>query len=684
MKTDGNELDQLCINTIRMLAVDAVQKANSGHPGAPMGLATLAYALWTRFLKHSPRNPLWPDRDRFVLSAGHASMLLYSLLHLTGYDLSLEEIKGFRQWGSKTPGHPENVHTPGVETTTGPLGQGFANGVGMAIVERLLAERFNRPGHTIVDHYTYVVASDGDMMEGIASEAASLAGNLGLGKLICFYDDNHVTIEGSTDLSFHEDVKRRFEAYHWHVISIQDDGNDLGAISKAIMAAQTETSVPSLIIVRTHIGYGSPNRQDTAKAHGEPLGHDEVKLTKQNLAWPLEPDFYIPDAVLDNFRKAVEKGISLETDWQKRFDAYSAEHPDLASEWQQVMSRKLPAGWDSDVRGYKPKGSMATRQASGEVLNLIAPRLSTLVGGSADLAPSNNTNLKGFADISKKDFSGRNIHFGVREHAMGGVLNGMALHGGVIPYGGTFLIFSDYMKPSIRLAALMGLPVVYVFTHDSIGLGEDGPTHQPIEHLAGLRAIPNLTVIRPADAAETAVAWRLAIEGQRGPVALVLTRQKLPVLDRGLYASADLLEKGGYVLFETKGKRPELILIATGSEIHLALEAVQKLESQGIALRIVSIPSWELFDRQPAEYRLSVLPPEVPARISIEAASIFGWDRYVGSEGAIIGLDRFGASAPGEVLMREFGFSVENIVLRAQALLKNLSNAGSNKKGKRH
>lgn len=682
MTIDRNDLDQLCVNTVRMLAVDAVQKANSGHPGAPMGLAPLAYALWTRFLKHSPRNPLWPDRDRFVLSAGHASMLLYSLIHLTGYDLSLEEIKQFRQWGSKTPGHPENSHTPGVETTTGPLGQGFANGVGMAIVERLLAERFNRPGHTIVDHFTYVIASDGDMMEGIASEAASLAGNVGLGKLICFYDDNHVTIEGPTDLSFHEDVKRRFEAYGWHVISVQDDGNDIEAISKAISAAQKETSLPSLIIVRTHIGYGSPNRQDTAKAHGEALGLDEVRLTKENLGWPLEPDFYIPEGVLGHFRKAVEKGSILEADWQARFAAYRAEYPELANELEQVMSRKLPAGWDADIRRYQPKGSMATRQASGEVLNLVAPRLSTLIGGSADLAPSNNTNLKGFADISKKDFSGRNIHFGVREHAMGGVLNGMALHGGVIPYGGTFLIFSDYMRPSMRLAALMGLPVIYVFTHDSIGLGEDGPTHQPIEHLAALRAIPNLTVIRPADATETAVAWRLAIEGQRGPVALCLTRQKLPVLDRSLYVPADFLEKGAYILYETRGKRPELILLATGSEVYLALEAGQKLEAQGIALRIVSMPSWELFDQQPVEYRRSVLPPEVRARISIEAASTFGWERYVGSEGDIIGLDRFGASAPGEVLMREFGFTVENIVLRTQALLKNLSEAGSDKRGK--
>lgn len=667
---DSGQLDKLCINTIRMLAVDAVEKARSGHPGTPMGLASLAYVLWTRFLKHNPGNPHWPDRDRFVLSAGHASMLLYSLLYLTGYDLTLEELEHFRQWGSKTPGHPEYGHTPGVETTTGPLGQGFANGVGMAIAERFLAEHFNRPGHNIVDHYTYVIASDGDMMEGIASEAASLAGHLGLGKLICFYDDNRITIEGNINLAFCEDVKRRFEAYRWHAVIAEEDKNDLDAISKAIQSAQAETLRPSLIIVRTHIGYGSPSRQDTAKAHGEPLGHDEVKLTKQNLGWPLEPDFYIPDGVLDHFRKAAQRGISMETDWQNRFDVYSAEYPDLANEWQQVVSRKLPDGWDGNVRKYQPNGPMATRQALGEILNQIAPNLPSLIGGSADLAPSTNTYLKGFADISAGVFGGRNIHFGVREHAMGGVLNGMALHGGVIPYGGTFLIFSDYMKPSIRLAALMGLPVVYVFTHDSIGLGEDGPTHQPIEQLAGLRAIPNLTVIRPADAAETAVALRLAIEMQRGPVALILTRQKIPVIDRSRYAPADLLEKGAYVLTETDGRRPDLILIATGSEVQLALQAGQKLEAQGIAVRIVNMPSWELFEQQPIGYRRAVLPPEIKARVSIEAASTFGWHRYVGLEGDTIGLDRFGASAPGEVLIREFGFTVENIIARSQALLK--------------
>lgn len=677
---DSSRLDEICINTIRMLAVDAVEKAKSGHPGAPMGLAPLAYVLWTRFLKHNPRNPSWPDRDRFVLSAGHASMLLYSLLYLTGYDISLEELKSFRQWGSKTPGHPEYGHTPGVETTTGPLGQGFANAVGMAIAERFLAGHFNRLGHTIVDHYTYVIASDGDMMEGIASEAASLAGHLGLGRLICFYDDNRITIEGSTDLSFSEDVKRRFEAYHWHVITLQEDGNDLEAISKAILAAQAETSRPSLIIVRTHIGYGSPNRQDTAKAHGEPLGQEEVRLTKEHLGWPLEPGFYVPDGGLDHLRKLLEKGCSLETDWQTRFDAYTSEYPDMALEWQQVMYRKLPNGWDSDIRRYKPNGPMATRQASGEVLNLIAPHLSTLIGGSADLAPSNNTYLKGMGDIAAKDFGGRNIHFGVREHAMGGILNGMTLHGGVIPYGGTFLIFSDYMKPSIRLAALMGLPVVYVFTHDSIGLGEDGPTHQPIEQMVGLRAIPHLTVIRPADATETAVAWRLAIERRCGPVALVLTRQKLPALDRSRYASSELAEKGAYILTETQGREPELILIATGSEVYLALEAGQKLEAQGIALRIVSMPSWEIFEEQPLEYRKAVLPPGIKARISIEAASTFGWHRYVGPEGVTIGIDRFGASAPGDVVMRKLGFTVEDIVTRSQALLKNLAEAGLEKK----
>lgn len=670
MKMSDHDLDRLAIDTIRMLSADAVQKANSGHPGTPMALAPLGYLLWTRFLKHNPKDPYWPDRDRFVLSAGHASMLLYSLLHLTGYDLSLEEIKRFRQWGSKTPGHPEQGHTPGVETTTGPLGQGFANGVGMAIAERFLAAHFNRPGHAIVDHRTYIVASDGDMMEGIASEAASLAGNLGLGKLICFYDDNRITIEGKTELAFREAVKARFEAYGWHVVGDEHDGNDLKDLSEAIEAAQAQTERPSLIIVRTHIGFGSPNKQDSASAHGEPLGEEELRLTKQNLGWPAEPDFHIPEASLQVYRKAIEKGERVEAEWQKRFNAYAAAYPGLAEAWRGAMNGKLPEGWDAEIREYRPKGPMATRQAFGEVLNRVAPKLVNLVGGSADLAPSNNTYQKGFASLSAGNAGGRNIHFGVREHAMGGALNGMALHGGLIPYGGTFLIFSDYMRGSVRLAGLMNLPVIYIFTHDSIGLGEDGPTHQPIEHLAALRAIPNMTVIRPADAAETAVAWRLAVARREGPVALVLTRQKLPVLDRSRYAAADLTEKGAYIVTETKGRRPELILIATGSEVHPALQAADVLEAGGTAIRVVSMPSWELFERQPAEYRAAVLPHDVKARVSIEAASTFGWERYVGWEGAMIGLDRFGASAPGEVVLRELGFTADNIVAHAKRVLK--------------
>ncbi|MHB8481947.1 MAG: transketolase [Nitrospiria bacterium] len=665
--------DQLCINTIRMLAVDAVQKANSGHPGTPMGLAPVAYLLWTRFLKHNPRHPGWPDRDRFILSAGHASMLLYSLLHLTGYDLPLEELKRFRQWGSQAPGHPEYGHTAGVETTTGPLGQGFANGVGMAIAEQFLARHFNQSGHTLVDHHTYVIAGDGDMMEGVTAEAASLAGNLKLGKLICFYDDNHISIEGSTDLTFSENVNKRFEAYGWHVIAVHENEDDLEPLSKAIQSARDETDRPSLIIVRTHIGYGSPNRQDTARAHGEPLGEEEVKLTKRNLGWPAEPTFFIPDKALIHFRRAIEKGRQWEAEWEVRLKAYSAAYPDLAQEWHGVMNRELPSEWDKALNEYHPEGSLATRQASGDVLNRIAPYLSTLIGGSADLAPSTNTYLKGLGDISANDFGSRNIHFGVREHAMGAILNGMTLHGGLIPYGGTFLIFSDYMKPSIRLAALMALPVIYVFTHDSIGMGEDGPTHQPIEQLAGLRSIPNLTVIRPADATETAAAWRLAIERRNGPVALVLSRQKLPVLDRRQYPPADLVRKGAYTLTDTAGREPELILIATGSEVQLALQAGQKLQSQGAAVRVVSMPSWELFEKQSTDYRKSVLSPNVTARLSIEAASTFGWHRYIGSRGKAIGRDDFGASAPGEVIMREFGFTVENIMTEALALLKNIT-----------
>ncbi len=669
MGNNDTDIDPLCINTIRMLAVDAVQKANSGHPGTPMGLAPLAYLLWTRFLKHNPQHTEWSDRDRFILSAGHASMLLYSLLHLTGYDLSLEELVRFRQWGSKTPGHPEYGHTSGVETTTGPLGQGLANGVGMALTERFLATRFNRPDFNIVNHTTYVIAGDGDLMEGIASEAASLAGNLKLGKLICFYDDNRITIEGSTELAFTEDVGKRFEAYGWQVFRVGGDAEDLEALSETICEAQAETEAPSLIIVRTEIGYGSPNRQGTAKAHGEALGVEEVKLTKKNLGWPLAPEFYVPDAARSHFRLCLEKGRQIEGEWQKLWEGYMAQYPDLGKEFLQVMQGGCPSGWDNPIQNFKPTGPVATRGASGTILNAVAQEIPTLIGGSADLAPSNNTVLKGFGDISGDDFSGRNLHFGVREHAMGGILNGMALHGGVIPYGGTFLVFSDYMKPSMRLAALMKLRVIYVFTHDSIGLGEDGPTHQPIEQMAGLRAIPNLTLIRPADAMETAVAWRLAIKRQDGPVALILTRQKLPVIDRSRYAPADLVEKGAYILTESGSGIPDIIMIATGSEVHLALEASQRLEAEGKAVRVVSMPSWELFDQQPEDYQRGVIPQSGPPCLAIEAAATFGWHRYVGKRGDVIGIDHFGASAPIANLMKEFGFTVENIIDRAQALL---------------
>jgi transketolase len=668
--THQDRLDQLCINTIRTLAMDAVQKANSGHPGMPMGAAAMAYVLWTRFLKHNPTNPHWPDRDRFVLSAGHGSMLLYSLLHLTGYDLPLEELRNFRQWGSRTPGHPEYGLTPGLETTTGPLGQGFANGVGMAIAERFLAEHFDQPGHTIVDHYTYAIVSDGDLMEGVASEAASLAGHLGLGKLIYLYDDNHISIEGSTDLTFTEDVERRFEAYGWHVQRV-DDGNDLIAIAAAIEAAQAATEQPSLITVRTHIAYGSPGKQDTAAAHGAPLGEEEVQRTKENLGWPIEPPpFYIPDEVLTHFREAVERGRAWEAAWQARFENYAAEYPQLAGEWQTAMNGQLPVGWDADLPAFVPAdGPLATRQVSGQVLNAIAPHLPTLLGGSADLAPSNNTLLKKYDSITSHDFSGRNLHFGVREHAMGSIANGMALHGGLIPYTGTFLVFSDYMRPSIRLAAMMGLPVIFIFTHDSVWLGEDGPTHQPIEQLAALRAIPGLIVLRPADATETVEAWRMALTHRDGPVALALTRQKLPVLDRTELASADKVTQGAYVLAEAEGGRPDIILIATGSEVHLALKAREQLAEQGVKARVVSMPSWELFNRQPQTYRGQVLPPTVTVRLAIEAGVPQGWQRYVGLGGEVISLNRFGASAPYKILMEKFGFTAENITSRALVLL---------------
>jgi len=663
-----DHLDQLCINTIRTLAMDAVQKARSGHPGLPMGAAAMAYVLWTRFLKHNPANPAWPDRDRFVLSAGHGSMLLYSLLHLTGYDLPLAELQNFRQWGSKTPGHPEHGLTPGVETTTGPLGQGFANGVGMAIAERFLAARFNRPGHTIVDHYTYAIVSDGDLMEGVAAEAASLAGHLKLGKLIYLYDDNRISIEGSTDLAFTEDRALRFQAYGWHVQQV--DGNDLEAVAKAIRAAQAETERPSLIIARTIIGYGSPHKQGTAEAHGEPLGEDEVRATKEALGWPPEPAFYIPDEALAHFRQALARGQEWEADWQRRFAAYAQAYPDLAAEWQRLMRGELPPDWDADMPTFPPDAKgMATRVASGTVINALAPRLTNLIGGSADLAPSTRTLMKGTGDFAAGHYSNRNLRFGVREHAMGAILNGMALHGGVIPFGATFLVFSDYMRPAIRLAAMMELPVIYVFTHDSIGLGEDGPTHQPVEHLAALRAIPNLTVIRPADANETVVAWRVALEHRSGPVALALTRQNVPVFDRTRYAPAEGLRRGAYIMAEAEGGKPDLILIATGSEVQLALAAREELAKRGIAARVVNMPSWELFDRQSAEYQESVLPPEVTARLAVEAGVSQGWHRYVGPAGEVISLERFGASAPYQVAMRNLGFSVENVVARALALL---------------
>jgi transketolase len=662
----SSELDQRCINTIRMLSVDAVQTANSGHPGMPMGAAAMAYVLWTRFLRHNPKDPTWPNRDRFVLSAGHGSMLIYSLLHLCGYDLSLEELQNFRQWGSKTPGHPEHGHTPGVETTTGPLGQGFANGVGMALAERYLAARFNKPGYQIIDHFTYGIVSDGDLMEGISHEAASLAGHLGLGKLIYFYDDNHISIEGNTDITFTENRTGRFEAYDWHVQNVAD-GNDLPALEQAIVEAQNETNRPSLIAVRTHIGYGSPNKQDTAGAHGEPLGTEEIQRTKENLGWPQEPAFLIPDDVLAHFRQAIAVGQKLENRWHKAFENYQTEFKESAAECRRWLSGQLPDGWEKDIPVFEPdEKGMATRVASGKVLNAVAPTVANLVGGSADLAPSTKTLIDDETDFQANNYGGRNLRFGVREHGMGGILNGMALHGGLIPYGATFLIFSDYMRPSIRLAALTEQQVIYVFTHDSIGLGEDGPTHQPIEQLAALRAIPNLVLIRPCDANETAQAWQAAIQHRDGPVALALTRQNLPTLDRSAqYASAAGLHQGGYVLSEATDDKPEVILIASGSEVPIALKAAEMMIAKGYPTRVVSMPSWELFDAQPAEYRDQILPPAVTAKIAIEAGSAQGWHRFVGDAGRVVALDHFGASAPAQTLFEKFGLTAERVVEKA-------------------
>jgi transketolase len=676
--------ETLSINTIRMLSVDAVQKANSGHPGAPMGLAPAAYILWTRFLKHNPHNPSWPDRDRFVLSAGHGSMLLYSMLFLTGYDLPLDQIKQFRQWGSRTPGHPERGHTPGVETTTGPLGQGFGNGVGMAIAEAHLAARYNRPGFDVINHFTYGIVSDGDLMEGVASEAASLAGHLKLGKLIYLYDNNRISLAGAADLSFTEDCAKRFDAYGWHTVSVAD-GNDVGAIERALGAARAETSRPSLVLLRTHIGFGSPGKQDTFEAHGSPLGEAEVRATKEKLGWPLEPTFFLPDDALAHFREAVGKGQKSEAGWKECFSAYTEKFPELAKEFEQTMSDALPVDWAAAIPSFPADAKgVATRTASGKVLAALATQLPTLIGGSADLNPSTFTVLPKLGDFESPQravadkqgaaggewsYAGRNLHFGVREHGMGAALNGMAAHGGIIPFGSTFLIFSDYLRPSIRLAALMGLGVIYVFTHDSIGVGEDGPTHQPVEQLAALRAIPRLIVLRPGDANETAVAWRVAIENRACPVALVLTRQNLPTLDRGQFAPADELRKGAYILADAPGGKPDIILIGTGSEVSLAVAAREKLVDQKVQARVVSMPSWELFDQQPQAYREAVLPKSVRARLAVEAALSQGWHRYVGDDGDVVAVDRFGASAPGNVVMEKLGFTVSHVVERATALL---------------
>jgi transketolase len=681
--SEASRLDELCVNTIRMLSVDAVEKAKSGHPGAPMGLAAAAYVLWTRFLKHNPKNPSWPDRDRFVLSAGHGSMLLYSMLHLTGYEVSLEQIKNFRQWESLTPGHPERELTPGVEVTTGPLGQGFGNGVGMAIAEAFLAARYNKPGAEIVDHHTYAIVSDGDLMEGVAAEAASLAGHLKLGKLIYLYDDNRVSLAATTDLTFTDDTAKRFDAYGWHTQSVAD-GNDLAAIERAIKAAQQERGRPSLIVLRTHIGFGSPGKQDSFEAHGSPLGPEETKATKQKLGWPPEPPFFIPDEALAHFRQAIGKGQKAEADWQEKFSAYKQKFAEPAKELETALARKLPAGWDQGVPEFPadPKGQ-ATRAASGKVLNALAAKVPTLIGGSADLNPSTYTVLKDMGDFEppSHDFSksqggsgggfgpsGRNIHYGVREHGMGAASNGIAAHGGAIPFASTFLMFADYMRPSIRLAALMELGVIYVFTHDSIGVGEDGPTHQPVEHFAALRAIPRLVVLRPGDANETAVAWKIAVESRTRPVALVLSRQNVPTLDRKEFAAADGVRKGAYVLADAPGGKPDMILIGTGSELSLAVAARGKLAEKNIRARVVSMPSWELFDEQPKDYRDAVLPPDVRRRLAIEAGVPQGWHKYVGDNGDVVGIERFGASAPGNVVMEKLGFTVDNVVARALKL----------------
>ncbi len=662
------KIDKLCVNTIRTLSMDAIQKANSGHPGAPMGLAPAAYILWERFLKHNSKNPEWIDRDRFVLSGGHASMLLYSLLHLSGYDLTIDDLKNFRQWNSKTPGHPEFGHTPGVETTTGPLGQGVANAVGMAMAERHLAAIFNRPDYEIIDHYTYIMCGDGDLMEGITAEAASFAGHMGLAKLICIYDDNKISIEGNTDITFTEDVALRFKAYNWHIVRVED-GNNLNDIHKSIKEARAETTKPSIIVLRTNIAFGSPNKQDSADAHGAPLGEEEIRLTKKNLGWDENASFHVPEQVVEVFGKCIDKGKKSESIWKEKFEEYCSKYPVLSKKLNDSLSNSLNKGWDANLPDFaKNEGPVATRAASGKILNAIAENIPYLIGGSADLAPSNKTIIESSHDFQKNMFDGRNIHFGVREHAMGGMMSGMVLHKGLRPYGATFLVFADYMRPAIRLAGLMKLPVIYIFTHDSIAVGEDGPTHQPVEHIASLRAIPGLTVIRPADATETTEAWRLAVQTTNGPVALILSRQKLPVIVRSIDNPADKLINGAYILSDCDGK-PDIILIATGSEVHITLEAKKILEKKGVAVRVVSMPSWELFEKTSQEYKDKVLLPDVTRRIAVEAGISMGWERYTGSNGAIIGINRFGASAPGNTVMKKFGFTSENIVQKATELL---------------
>jgi len=660
-------LDELCINTIRTLAMDAVQKAESGHPGTPMALAPLAYVLFTRHMRHNPADPTWPNRDRFVLSAGHASMLLYSALYLSGYDVTLEDLKQFRQWQSRTPGHPEYGHTPGVETTTGPLGQGIANSVGMAMAESHLAAVFNREGHNIVDHFTYFICSDGDLMEGISHEASSFAGHFKFGKLIGFYDDNRITIDGSTELTYSDDAGARFEAYGWHVQHIADV-NDLEALDAAIEAAKAEPGRPSMIVCRTHIGYGSPHKQDTAKAHGEPLGEEEIKLTKRNLGWPTEEAFHVPEDALSHWRKVKDRGAAFHEGWRRQLIAYAKAHPDLAKEFGRRMQGDLPTGWESAIPTFtKDNGNVASRAASGAVLGALVEKVPELIGGSADLTPSNNTQPKSFAPFAPNDRTGRYVHYGIREHGMAGIMNGLALHGGVIPYGGTFLIFSDYMRPSQRLASIAHQRVIYVFTHDSIGLGEDGPTHQPIEQLTALRAIPGFTMIRPADANETAEAWRFALKHKTGPVAIALTRQKLGYIDREKYGAAAGLAKGAYVLADAPGGAPEVVLMSSGSEVALVLEAQTKLADQGIRARAVSMPSHELFAAQSAEYRESVLPRDVK-RVAIEAAHPMSWYRWVGADGVILGIDRFGASAPYADIYKGLGLTVDKLVETARKL----------------